>query len=108
MQEVRRQGLEERDYKEQLLYLKISKYVQERQQLILSLPFVVADFAASLHNVQVLDNFVVREPSFTWRDQVNRYAQKEKSHLYSQRYGSQRTQTAAQSAYHVPHSALAG
>lgn len=72
MQEVRRQGLEERDYKEQLLYLKISKYVQERQQLILSLPFVVADFAVSLHNVQVLDNFVVREPSFTWRDQVNR------------------------------------
>src|SRR6266487_2174523 len=72
MQEVKRQGLEERDYNDQLLYLKIINYVPERQQLILGLPFVVADFATSLHNVQVLDNFFVREPSFTRRDQVNR------------------------------------
>ena len=72
MKEVKRQELEERDYKDQLLYLKIIKYVPERQQLILGLQFVVADFAASLHSVQVLDNFLVREPSFTWRDQVNR------------------------------------
>jgi CRISPR-associated endonuclease/helicase Cas3 len=72
MKEVKRQELEERDYKDQLLYLKIIKYVPERQQLILGLPFVVADFAAGLHNVQVLDNFIVREPSLTWRDQVNR------------------------------------
>src|SRR6266567_3351133 len=72
MQEVKRQELEERDYNDQLLYLKIINYVPERQQLILGLPFVVADFATSLHNVQVLDNFFVREPSFTRRDQVNR------------------------------------
>ena len=72
MQEVMRQGLEERDYKDQLLYLKIIKYVPERQQLVLGLPFVVADYAARLHTVQVLDNFFVREPSFTGRDQVNR------------------------------------
>ena len=72
MQEVKRRGLEERDYKDQLLYLKIIKYVPERQQLILGLPFVVADYAARLHTVQVLDNFFVSEPSFTGRDQVNR------------------------------------
>ena len=57
MQEVKRQGLEERDYKDQLLYLKIIKYVPERQQLVLGLPFAVADYAARLHTVQVLDSF---------------------------------------------------
>jgi len=72
MREVERRGLEERDFKDQLLYLKIHKYVPERQHLILGLPYDLGDYASSLHHVQVLDNFFVREPFFTGRDQVNR------------------------------------
>ena len=72
MREVARRGLEERDFKDQLLYLKIHKYVPERQHLILGLPYDLGDYASSLHHAQVLDNFFVREPFFTGRDQVNR------------------------------------
>ena len=43
MQEVRKRGLEERDFKEQLLYLKILKYVPERMQLVLGLPCDLAE-----------------------------------------------------------------
>jgi len=72
MQEVKRQELEERDFKDKLLYLKVLKYVPERQQLILGLPHDFGEFANTLHQVQVLDNFFVREPYFSGRDQVNR------------------------------------
>jgi CRISPR-associated endonuclease/helicase Cas3 len=72
MQEVKRQELAERDFKDKLLYLKILKYVEERQQLMLGLPHDFGEFANTLQQVQVLDNFIVREPYFSGRDQVNR------------------------------------
>ncbi|MFL5659162.1 MAG: type I-D CRISPR-associated helicase Cas3' [Ktedonobacteraceae bacterium] len=72
MREVARRGLEEKDFRDQLLYLKIHRYIPERQHLILGLPYDLGDYASSLHHVQVLDNFFVREPFFTWRDQVNK------------------------------------
>jgi len=72
MREVERRGLEERDFKDQLLYLKIHKYVPERQHLILGLPYDLGDYASSLHHAQVLDNFFVREPFVAGRDQINK------------------------------------
>ena len=75
LQEVTKRGLEIRDFKEQLLYLKILKYVPERMQLVLGLHYDLSDQeenAAMIHHVAVSDNFFVREPRSTWLDQVNR------------------------------------
>jgi len=72
LQEVRKRGLEERDFKEQLLYLKILKYVPERLQLVLGLQCDLGENAAMIHHVAVSENFFVREPRSTWLDQVNR------------------------------------
>lgn len=72
MQEVRQRGLEERDFKGQLLYLKVHKYIPERLNLILGLQIDLGEYADILHRVFVQPNFVVREPRHTWLDQVNR------------------------------------
>lgn len=72
LHEVQQRGLEERDFAKQLLYLKVVKYTPESQKLMLALPYDLRDFANSLHNVQVLDNFMVSDPIFSDRDQVNR------------------------------------
>lgn len=69
MQEVRRRKLEEREFGEQLLYLKIYAYVPERLQMVLGLSY---DVTAYLHTIQVLHDFTVREPHTTWNDQVNK------------------------------------
>jgi len=74
LQEVMKRGLEIRDFKEQLLYLKILKYVPERMQLVLGLQYDLCDQeenAEMIHHVAVSDNFFVREPRHTWLDQVN-------------------------------------
>ena len=73
LEEVRRRGLEERDFRELLLYLKIKEYVPERMQLTLGLKSVLADNPKAIHNVTVQRGFFVREPRATWLDQVNRH-----------------------------------
>ena len=73
LEEVRRRGLEERDFRELLLYLKIEKYVPERMQLTLGLKNVLTDNPKAMHNVTVQRGFFVREPRSTWLDQVNRH-----------------------------------
>jgi CRISPR-associated endonuclease/helicase Cas3 len=72
LQEVRKRGLEERDFKGQLLYLKIYEYVPERMQLILGLPIDLGEQAHIIHHLSVLENFFVHSPRHTWLDQVNR------------------------------------
>jgi len=72
MQEARRRGLEERDFKGKLLYLRILGYVPERQQLVLGLHVNLAMNAETLHHVCVRDSFFAQEPLLTWRDKVNR------------------------------------
>ena len=72
LQEVRKRGLEEREFKEQLLYLKVNRYVPERLQLILGLPQDLGENANAIHHVIVAGSFFVREPRPTWLDQVNR------------------------------------
>ncbi len=71
MQEVKRRELEEWEFKGQLLYLKIHAYVPERLNLVLGLQLNLSEYASTLHQVQVLNNFTIREPYFTWRDRVN-------------------------------------
>jgi CRISPR-associated endonuclease/helicase Cas3 len=72
LQEVQQRGLEERDFKDQLLYLKVGKYMPESQKLILSTPHDLHDDPTSLHHVQVLDGFFVGDPVFNDRDLVNK------------------------------------
>lgn len=71
MQEVRRRGLDERDYKNLLLYLRVWKYVPERQQLVLGLPFRLADTPEVLHKAMATTGFFVKEPHAAWLDVVN-------------------------------------
>ncbi len=73
MQEVRKRGLEERDFKEQLLYLKVVGYVPERLQMVLGLQKNLADNPNVLHHVFASTGFFVREPRPTWLDEVNRH-----------------------------------
>ncbi len=72
LQAVRDRQLEERDFKEQLLYLKIHKYVPERLQLLLHLPCDLGELSHTLHHVQEPKGFSVQKPRHTWLDQVNR------------------------------------
>jgi CRISPR-associated endonuclease/helicase Cas3 len=69
--EIRKRHLEERDFKDKLLYLKVHSYVQERLGLILGLPHNLGEYAQTLHHVQVTGGFFVLEPCPVWRDQVN-------------------------------------
>ena len=71
LQEVRKRGLEERDFKDQLLYLKIEDYVPERLQLILGLKLNLIENPNAIHHVMACTGFFVHEPRHTWLDQVN-------------------------------------
>ncbi|MDQ2905727.1 MAG: type I-D CRISPR-associated helicase Cas3' [Chloroflexota bacterium] len=72
LQEVAKRGLEERDFRDQLLYLRIWGYEPERMYLTLGLQRNFVEEAHILHQIVVLDGFVVREPRPTWLDEVNR------------------------------------
>ncbi len=68
MQEVRTCKLEERDFEQQLLYLKVHEYIPERLKLVLGVPY---DVTPLLNHIQVLHGITVREPHPVWRDKVN-------------------------------------
>lgn len=76
MQEVRRRKLEEKGFQGKQLYLKIRSFVPERLGLMLGLPHNMMDYAHTLHHVQVLNSFFVREPYQTSFDEVNRRLKK--------------------------------
>jgi len=78
MQEVRKRGKEERDYKDQLLYFKILAYVPDRMQLILGLSYDLGANAHVLHNAYELKSFRVLEPRPTWLDKVNQKLRRQK------------------------------
>jgi CRISPR-associated endonuclease/helicase Cas3 len=69
LQEVRKRGLEERDFRNALLCFRVWGYVPERMQVVLGLNTMVEEQA--IHNVSVRPGFVVNEPRATWLDQVN-------------------------------------
>jgi CRISPR-associated endonuclease/helicase Cas3 len=79
--EVRRQGLEERDFDKKLLYLKVYSYVQERASLRLgiNMSLISADVNEQyLHRLMVLSGLVVQEPRAEWIDRVNETLRKQK------------------------------
>ena len=76
LQEVEKRGLDEREFRNKFLYLRVWEYVPERQSLALGLRYSLAENSHILHQVTVLDDFFVREPRFSWLDQVNRSLKK--------------------------------
>jgi len=76
MREVKRRNLEERDFRNQLVYLKIHKFVPERQQLILGLAQNLGQKLQYLHNILVWDGFFVDQPRHTWLNEVNKKLKK--------------------------------
>jgi CRISPR-associated endonuclease/helicase Cas3 len=78
MQEVRRRGLEGREFKDQLLYLKIERYIPERQQLVLGLNLNLIEHPEVIHQVMARTGFSVKEPRPAWLDRVNRRLQAQK------------------------------
>lgn len=69
LQEVRRRRLDERDFRDVLLYFKVWQYVPERMQVVLGLNTIVEEQA--VHHISVRTGFVVKEPRSTWLDRVN-------------------------------------
>lgn len=69
LQEVRKRGLDERNFRDTLLCFRVWRYVPERMQVVLGLNTIVEEQA--IHNVSVRPGFVVKEPRAIWLDQVN-------------------------------------
>jgi CRISPR-associated endonuclease/helicase Cas3 len=76
LQEVGKRGLDEREFHNKFLYLRVWEYVQERMSLTLGLRHNLTENTHILHQVTVMDDFFVREPRFPWLDQVNRVLKK--------------------------------
>jgi len=62
----------ERDFRDQLLYLKVHAYIPERQRLMLGINRDLIGEANAMHQALELDGFFLQEPVFTWRDRVNK------------------------------------
>lgn len=62
----------ERDFRDQLLYLRIHAYIPERQRLMLGINRDLIGEANIMHQALELDGFFLQEPVFTWRDRVNK------------------------------------
>src|SRR5258707_11231700 len=73
LQEVRKRGLDEREFLHKRFYLRIWDYEQKREPLVLGLQDSLAEKAHILHHATVLNNFFLREPRSTSLDQINRH-----------------------------------
>jgi CRISPR-associated endonuclease/helicase Cas3 len=71
LQEVKKRQLDDYDFRDQLLYLKIHEYIPERLQLVLSFPHDLGEMVQALHHIQVFSGFSIDEPRPIWRDKVN-------------------------------------
>jgi len=71
LQEVRRQKLDERDFRSKTFYLRVWDYPDDRQALVLGQHLDRAQYEHILHQATVLDHFFVQEPRHVWLDQIN-------------------------------------
>src|SRR5258708_38876524 len=58
MQEVKLRGLEERDFKQQLLYLKVLAYIPERLNLVLGLNYDLVEYTNTIHQITALNKLL--------------------------------------------------
>lgn len=78
MAEVRRRGLPERDFRYQLLFFRVTRYLTERQHFTLGLKRDLCEEEERLHQIQVLKGFYVKESRQPWVDAVNKILKKQK------------------------------
>jgi CRISPR-associated endonuclease/helicase Cas3 len=74
LHEVQQRQLEELDFRDKLLYLKIHEYIPERSRLLLEINYKLATADAGeqrLHRLLVLNGLIVREPRCNWLDCIN-------------------------------------
>jgi CRISPR-associated endonuclease/helicase Cas3 len=71
MQEVRKRKIEERDFLNKLLYLKVHQYVPERLHLVLGINLNLNERSDLIQHVMVISGIFASEPQVTWKDQVN-------------------------------------
>ncbi|HVB71916.1 MAG TPA: type I-D CRISPR-associated helicase Cas3' [Ktedonobacteraceae bacterium] len=62
----------ERDFLKRLLYLKVHKYIPERQRLTLGIDLDLSRLVDKMHKVSVCPGFYVEDPVFPWKDQVDK------------------------------------
>lgn len=72
LQRVREVNADEREFRNKHFYLRVQKYVEERQSLVLGLRHNLSQNEHILHQAIVLDDLFVREPRTPWLDQINR------------------------------------
>lgn len=71
LQEVKKRGLDEREFRHKHFYMRVRDYVPERQALTLGLRHNLAETPHYLNQALVLDDLFVREPRTPWLDQIN-------------------------------------
>ncbi len=78
MQQVKAKQADEREFEHQLLYIRVSKYIEERQSLILRVNLDLVQQGIYIHNVMVMEDITVLEPRATWLNEVNRALKRKK------------------------------
>src|SRR5690606_10297695 len=72
MAEVRRRKLPENTFRYQLIYLKVRRYVDERENYVLGIKRELISHDEWLHHVQAFKGFYIKESRQPWVDAVNR------------------------------------
>jgi len=78
LQQVKAKQADEREFEHQLLYIRVSKYIEERQSLILRVNLDLVQQGIYIHNVMVMEDITVLEPRATWLNEVNRALKRKK------------------------------
>jgi CRISPR-associated endonuclease/helicase Cas3 len=78
MQQVKAKQADEKEFEHQLLYIRVSKYIEERQSLILRVNLDLVQQGIYIHNVMVMEDITVLEPRATWLNEVNRALKRKK------------------------------
>jgi CRISPR-associated endonuclease/helicase Cas3 len=72
MAEVRRRGLSEHGFRRQLLYTRVRRYTDEREDYVLGLKRDLLNREEWLHHAQAFKGFYIKESRQPWIDAVNR------------------------------------
>jgi CRISPR-associated endonuclease/helicase Cas3 len=78
MQQVRAKQADEREFEHQLLYIRVCKYIEERQSLVLRVNLDLVQQGIYIHNVMVMEDITVLAPRATWLNEVNRALKRKK------------------------------
>ena len=75
---VKRRHLLEREFKYNLLYARVHRYIPERENFVLGIKRDLAEHPELLHQAQVLKGFVIKESRQPDVDQVNKALRKQR------------------------------